>query len=352
MAIISNIERMKTAFVVFIVSSIVFSGAVLASKADYARAYSIYEKKELEFAEIIWTNLALKEDPDSQFALGLMHLRKEAKNWSLDQAYYWFKLAGKQNHSGALYNLGVAYLNGAGVVMDTVKAKQYLLTAAQLGHTNAQFNLALVQLTSGNEKGSRTQAMRWLSLAASKGHAPAQKQLDLFSQKFNLQDGLGAQNMSEGTDPSSAPAMSNEYGKVSIAPIRTELIYATNRAIPLFNMPNGTSLGSMAVNQSFSIVEMREDWVSVTMVNGMDVWVYGKYLDDNVDEGFVSINTDGVRARPLPSINSLKSPPIGSFNRGKKMRIKERDADWVKVHTDSKFIVWLKKSDFAFINPI
>ncbi len=76
-------------------------------------------------------------------------------------------------------NLGMAYLDGMGVEMDTGKAARYFVRAAKGGNAAAQYNLALLYvrhpgaLTRAKRARTDALAMQWLSKSAQNGDPAA-----------------------------------------------------------------------------------------------------------------------------------------------------------------------------------
>ena len=53
----------------------------------------------------------------------------------------WYRLAAAQGLAEAQFNLGIAYVEGAGVSVDKVEAVKWYRLAAAQGHANAQASL-------------------------------------------------------------------------------------------------------------------------------------------------------------------------------------------------------------------
>ncbi len=85
-----------------------------------------------------------------------------------------FKLAADQGHAEALYNLGVMYAKGQGVVQNYKKASGKLAeTRDMLGRSLALFDVCQRPRRSEEFK----EAFKWYKLAANQGHAGAQTNL-------------------------------------------------------------------------------------------------------------------------------------------------------------------------------
>lgn len=108
----------------------------------------------------ILRNAAEKGNADAQFTLGVIYAggRFDVKepyfedasrdyartmfgeNIDFKRAAYWYTLAAKQDHCAAMYMLGLAYKEGAGVEQDLVKATELMKKAAEQGHSYAQLS--------------------------------------------------------------------------------------------------------------------------------------------------------------------------------------------------------------------
>lgn len=80
-----------------------------------------------------------------------------------------------RNHGDdeAYESLGLAYLQGVGVIEDEAMGKSYLDTAAHLGRSNSQYVLALCYFNGWGCTADTNEAINYLELAAQKGHIRA-----------------------------------------------------------------------------------------------------------------------------------------------------------------------------------
>ncbi|MCL2061885.1 MAG: DnaJ domain-containing protein [Firmicutes bacterium] len=81
--------------------------------------------------------LAQTGDAESQNTLGEMYYYGDEIDKDLDQAFYWFKEAAKQQHTDALFNLGKCHLNGEGTPHDEAKGMGFIKQAAKMGNKEA-----------------------------------------------------------------------------------------------------------------------------------------------------------------------------------------------------------------------
>lgn len=90
----------------------------------------------------------------------------------------WWRLASDQyNHVQSIYELGVAYYTGEGVVEDEGKAVEYFGEAAQCGHVGAAYMLGDCLLDGVGIRRDRGEALEWLVTAAELGHRGARSRV-------------------------------------------------------------------------------------------------------------------------------------------------------------------------------
>lgn len=75
-------------------------------------------------------------DLEAQNALGEIYLY--SKNVNHELAAHWFKEAAKKKHADAMYNLGICYINGAGVTKNVGTGMGFIRMAARLGSAKAR----------------------------------------------------------------------------------------------------------------------------------------------------------------------------------------------------------------------
>ena len=116
-------------------------------------------------------------------ALNIWHTNKEAQynlamNYingtnvikkDLPEAIKWLELASKQNHIGAMYQLGMCYLNGLGVQKDPKKAFEYLEDSAMAGDRDAQYQLGLMYRDGNGLAADNALAYAWFKIASQGG---------------------------------------------------------------------------------------------------------------------------------------------------------------------------------------
>lgn len=109
---------------------------------------------------------------EAQFALAAM-LARSSVAADRKEAVEWFAKAHEGGHRAAANRLGEAYRDGAGVVRQADKAKNYFVIAANQGDANAMYNLAKMYDGGLGETRDAGEALRWYTRAAEQGHEEA-----------------------------------------------------------------------------------------------------------------------------------------------------------------------------------
>lgn len=82
--------------------------------------------------------------------------------------------AAEAGELAARFELGNRYLNGIGVLQDSVEALRWLTLAAEQGSRNAQYNVAVIYLNGVGVDADAAKAIEWFRKAADNGDPPSQ----------------------------------------------------------------------------------------------------------------------------------------------------------------------------------
>lgn len=88
-------------------------------------------------------------------------------------ALYWYRLAARQGHSGAILRLAECHRNGRGTLPTLSEAVELYRLAAEQGHAEAQFRLGVCFEQGIDLEPNISEAMRWYTEAARQDYAPA-----------------------------------------------------------------------------------------------------------------------------------------------------------------------------------
>lgn len=90
------------------------------------------------------------------------------------QGVYWLRKADENGHPEAKMTLAMAYLCGAGIPKDEVEGVQWLKKSAETGNANAQYELGNAYMNGvGNLPKDDSKALEWFKKAASQGYTSA-----------------------------------------------------------------------------------------------------------------------------------------------------------------------------------
>jgi TPR repeat protein len=140
-----------------------------------------YEAGRYAQAFQLLTPLANQSNSQAQFRIGMMHYLGQGVPEDEKLAMFWLKKAAAQGHTGAMFELGNAYLLGREaplLVPDPDReAAVWYFQAASGGNADAQYHLGLLFLAGKGVVESRKEAANWFRKAALQGHAEAKRAL-------------------------------------------------------------------------------------------------------------------------------------------------------------------------------
>lgn len=103
--------------------------------ADFAAGLKAYEEHNYVAAAKEWRSLAEAGDAPSQFNLGLLYLDGAGVVQNYEQAIEWFRRSADQGYVKAQHNLGALYGVGTGVRRNYVLAHMWFNICAAAGDT-------------------------------------------------------------------------------------------------------------------------------------------------------------------------------------------------------------------------
>jgi TPR repeat protein len=121
--------------------------------------------------------LAESGDSESQNTLGLIYVKGEGVTVDSREAAKWFRKAAEQGLANAQFNLACCYDKGLGVDQDSVEAVKWFRKAAEQGLAKAQFNLACCYDKGLGVDQDSVEAVKWWRKAAELGNSDAQNNL-------------------------------------------------------------------------------------------------------------------------------------------------------------------------------
>jgi uncharacterized protein YgiM (DUF1202 family) len=159
---------------------------------------------------------------------------------------------------------------------------------------------------------------------------------------------LGSDIQVQGATPAAEPDMGAESAAATTAAAAkmeaaTLMRVAQGGAkIYPFHRETLPEIGELLPNTTVRLVLRQADWVYVQVPGGLEVWVYGRYVDGDSGQG--TVNAADVRARPVPS-TARNSYPLGTFNKGESVEVLEVQGKWKKVRAPERLGAWVKEAD-------
>ncbi len=334
--------------------SVVASAQQFAAKYDQAAA--AYQSGNFAEAETLWTALAAQGDPNSQYAMGIMHLKKEAKRSQDGAAFRYLVDAAKKQHVAAMFNLGVAYWEGRGVNRQPEKAVNWWEVAAQRQDAGAQYNLGLAYYIGEGRAQDTSKAIYWADLAAKSGHPQAKSLLRTL--KAEPLPASMAQKSIKETSQNTVAVAKNEVKKTAtgkadtstsvavLKPVKGTQIRLTTKLTELRAAPSvqSTSLATLKAGVSVRVIKPGKKWSQVVVARSYPVWVYETFLQ-NTGNGTGTIKGDNVNIRPRPSTDKSLSPALGQLNNNDSVSIVLKRSPWVQIIPAQVLPAWVASKD-------
>jgi len=150
------------------VFKIMFCLLILFSFVNSAFSFDLSEKRLL----------ALKGNSNTQYQLGLYY--QTASNNDVIEAYYWMKMAAKQNHPSACRYMGRAHLYGKGTSSSIDLAKKWFLISSNQGNADSMQDLGYcLEL-----EGKWMESAAWYKTSHQQGNKSALARLENISQNL------------------------------------------------------------------------------------------------------------------------------------------------------------------------
>jgi len=331
---------------------------------QYDAAAAAYQSGNFSQAEDIWTALAEQGDANSQYAMGIMHLKKEARRSQDGVAFRYLVDAAKKQHVAAMFNLGVAYWEGRGVNRQPAKALNWWEVAAQRQDAGAQYNLGLAYYIGEGRAQNTEKALYWVKKAAENGHPQAKALLKSIQKNPTPQinePGQASQTVAvkqasgKKKQPSTAPPkiakktpaaavirkVPEKQLQLEGSQIRLIKTLSTLRATPDVQ---GASLASLKPGTSIRVIKPGKIWSQVMVARSYPVWVYETFLIDK-GQGAGTIKGNTVNIRPRPSTDKALSPALGQLNEGDSVSIVLKRSPWVQIIPSQPLPAWIASKD-------
>lgn len=311
---------------------------------QYNLAASAYQSGNFDEAEERWIELAGTGDANAQYALSIMHLKKEALSADDATAFRYLAEAAKKQHVASMFNLGVAYWEGRGVERQREKALNWWEVAAQHDDAGAQYNLGLAYFIGEGRAQNTQQAAYWAQQAANHNHPQAQALLITIKESATNTSKAANDNK---TEPASAAKPTSTTP--AAVPDDSEQTSDTLTSIKTINLhaapdPNSAQVGTLEAGTSVQRIQTSTEWTQILVSRSYPLWVYETFLE-SVDDDQGIIRGKHVNVRPSASANDLISPALGQLEDGQRVSIISRRDSWIQIMPPEPFPVWVFTQD-------
>lgn len=172
-------------FIVFIVSlnAQTNTRSEVYKKEGLSRKTSLIKPKYPSYslaASYVLTEKAKKGDPFAQHELGIRYILGVGIPIDSTKAAYWIGKAASKQLPAANFNYGLMLNNGIGVEWNPFSGYKNFLHAAESGMEQAQYIVGLIYTDNLIINKNLTEAQKWLKKSADKGFEEAQKVLEEF----------------------------------------------------------------------------------------------------------------------------------------------------------------------------
>ncbi|GJL82718.1 MAG: hypothetical protein DHS20C01_23520 [marine bacterium B5-7] len=338
-----------------------------ASPDDDARA--AYDSRDYATAYQIWSDLAEQNDGRAQYALGVMSATGSGREKNPTEAFEWFSKAAENGHVKAMYNLGIAYWTGVGTLEDHEEATHWWRMAAERGDMVSQYNLGIAYYNGMGVNQDIVEATRWIRASAKQNYVTAIELLPTLEEKLRettpvadtastttaeesastapaTPPGSAPSTTADVSDTSNAPATGMESDKPIDADLTAGFVKVESAEVRADATPNAPVLEQLPRGAPVKVIESRQGWSHVEAPGGFKMWVFGKYVTGDGDQG--RINGEAVRSRSLPS-TSDKSISLGSFKKGDAVRVLKTEGSWKQVQGPAHLSAWIKSSNISVL---
>lgn len=154
-------------------------GDIDLMEAAFRDGVRAYEAGDYTAAARNWRAPAERGHSGAQFNLGIAYATGKGVETNLERAAQWWRAAAEQGHTAAQLNLGLLYWRGEGVDKNLAEARRWWQQAAAGGDAAAQFHLGALAATGEGGPRNYEEAVHWWRLSAAQGYRQAIKGLEI-----------------------------------------------------------------------------------------------------------------------------------------------------------------------------
>ena len=267
-----------------------------------------------------------------------------SKNYS--EALKYYRQAAEHNYAPAQDKIGWMYQNGWGVSRNYSEAVNWYSKASNQGNAAAQASLAYMYYKGWGVSKNLQQALYWYKKSAEQGNATAKTQTEKIQREIDNQN--RSYSDSSSYYPSSFPAP---------AFITGDNVNIRSGPGVNYNSVNHMNTGN-PVSVSRRSYEFDGEWFCVKTAEGIEGWVYGKYISfrkqvisfqEALNRTYRlpsngKVNTEGnLNIRNVPSLRDSRvveqlepGTPVTAYE-----IFAEEERDWYRVRTNYGYEGWV-----------
>ena len=341
---------------------------------------------------VYWYKQAANQDHVlAQYNLGHQYLTGVGVTANTETAMQWWLKAAKNNHPLAQFNVGRAYYLGIGLPEDHEKSREWFEKAAnneepksidilkQLGwadsiefvqapenidqqteqdqviDNNTNVDQEVSPTESENEFVSRitpadtttiAQADSSPSVSETEAEIAETVEADELKDDVSLPIDVSLPTLVEPSEvetemqTNSVITQTSELEKEPQSQASTSTI----NTIALYTNPNVRSVLISIIDDKsdLEVLKVGSKWMRVSLEQGFPVWVHEDYIITSGDIG--TITGSAVNARSVPIVTN--GTIVGKLNKNESVEVIDKNNDWYRITSPSRFIAWVKKDDF------
>nr|ADI22165.1 FOG: TPR repeat, SEL1 subfamily [uncultured gamma proteobacterium HF0200_24F15] len=128
-----------------------------------------------------------------------------------------------------------------------------------------------------------------------------------------------------------ANVSTNSFRAAFVSAASAEMLGNNNSRAPLLKLVlRGTPI---------KIIDQQQEWARVQIPSPLNVWVYGRYVNQQGDTA--RIQGEQVRARSMPSTSS-SSAILGIFEENTQVTVISKEGDWIRISVRDVVAAWVQ----------
>ena len=135
----------------------------------------------------------------------------------------------------------------------------------------------------------------------------------------------------------------------SVTSFRPAFVQAPSAEVLGANQSGAPLLKLLLRGTPSKIIGHRQQWARVQIPGPLNVWVYGRYVNQQGDTA--SIQGTQVRARSMPS-TTRSSAVLGLFDENTPVTIISKEGDWIRVSVQDVVAAWVQVEQLQILDQV